>query len=209
MEIGKDNLHHAYLVLGEREESRDYLIGHLEKAGILEKRSPDFFLFESESFGVGDARLLSVRAQGKALRERKIFIISPSRITAEAQNALLKTFEEPYSNTHFFIIARDEESIIPTLRSRTRVVRIQREGGFKSDEAEEFLSLPLTKRIDFAKKFADKEKDLPAFLDSLLVHLRSGEVPRHKLSQVYDIRRFAGDTSAAPRLILEHLALML
>ncbi len=201
--------HHAYLVLGEREDTSRLLLEKLEESGILEPHSPDLFLFQDESFGIGDARRLALQAQGKPLSDRKIFIISPRRFSIESQNALLKTLEEPYPDTHFFIIARDEESIIPTLLSRVRTVRAPSSKTFENSEVKKFLELSPAKRADFAKKFADNTGDLPVFLDQLTLHLKSAGGRDRDIHNVYKIRKFAADASAAPRLILEHLALML
>lgn len=54
---------------------------------------------------------------------RRVLIIDRAdRLTESAQNALLKTLEEPYPETVIFLIAQEEGAILPTLRSRTERV---------------------------------------------------------------------------------------
>jgi hypothetical protein len=207
-----DRLSHAYLLLGDADFVHTALLEHLTSMGVGVVGNPDFHLFEEEMFGIGEARLLSTQALGRAFGERQMFVLAPARFSIEAQNALLKTLEEPTPHTHFFIIARDEASIIPTLRSRMQTVRINESNVFSPQhlisEAESFLNLSLKDRLDFAKDFADKEKSLPIFLDQLLTILKSKEIGS-AIKNAYNVSLYAGDRSASPRLVLEHLALVL
>lgn len=55
----------------------------------------------------------------------KVFIIEEAeRMNPAAQNALLKTLEEPYQDTVFILISDDEDDLLETIRSRCRVVRL-------------------------------------------------------------------------------------
>ena len=182
---------HAYLVLGDPVSA--------EKELCIERGSPDFFPFREALFGIEEARALVEMANRRSFTGKKIFFITPERITLEAQNALLKTFEEPTLDTQFFLCVSDESIILPTLRSRMQVVDGQRR--VLTKKAEKFLSLPLTKRIEFAKKFADSEENLTQFLDELLLLKR--------VKQVYQMRLLANDRAVSARLILEHLALLI
>ena len=58
--------------------------------------------------------------------KRKLFIIEEAeRMNAAAQNALLKTLEEPNPDTVFILISDREEELLDTVRSRCRVVRME------------------------------------------------------------------------------------
>ncbi len=190
------NSHHAYLLIGDK------LWGRKELDNLFGPKlfgSPDFFLLEEELFGIEEARRLGELSNRKAFDQRKIFFITPKKITVEAQNALLKTFEEPIPDTHFLLLVRDEALILPTLKSRMAVLY----GKLHSSvgEVEKFLKLNLSDRLDFAKKFADDERDLSAFLDELLMLKRD--------KNIYKMRLFSADRTASSRLILEHLALVI
>ena len=57
--------------------------------------------------------------------ERKVFIIEEAeRMHPYAQNALLKTLEEPQDDTTLILISDREEELLDTIRSRCRVVRL-------------------------------------------------------------------------------------
>lgn len=196
-----NNLHHASLVIGSVEKAQELLHNLF---GSL-NNSPDFFVFKPETFGIEEARQLSLGATRKAFGERKIFLITPAKITLEAQHALLKTFEDPAPNTHFFLVVKNEELVIPTLRSRMQTVQAHHRA--LNMDAEKFLKLLPKDRLLFVRKFVDGEKNLSDFLDELLVALRKSG-PKN-LETVYNLRRFSDDRSVSVRLILEHLALVL
>ncbi|MDP3763831.1 MAG: hypothetical protein Q8Q92_04325 [bacterium] len=203
------NLHHANLLLGTPEEAEFYIYSLCKSLGVKLANNPDFFTFRMNTFGIDEARELSRLSARKAVTHRKIFLITPERLTLEAQNALLKTFEDPFPDTFFFLAVREEALVIPTLRSRMEICRIPKNLALESQDAEEFLSLSLKDRLLFAKKFIDEEKSLPVFLDSLLLLLRKQKQASKSVENVYNVRRFASDPAVSSRLIIEHLSLVL
>ena len=208
MEIDTDHLHHAYLFEGDIEIGQTYLEDLLLRLGIDRAQNPDYFVFENEAFTVGEARTLTERAQGRAFGSKKIFVIKSPRYTPESQNALLKTLEEPTENTHFFLLLSERGLLLPTLLSRLEVVRMNGSEK-KQKDAEAFLDLQPQERIKFAKKFIDKEKPLAPFLDGLVSLLKTRGASHEEIEKVFNQRKFADDPSVMPRLILEHLAVVL
>jgi len=205
-EIDFQHLHHAYLLVGDREAAEEAVLSLFEVNGEKLVGSPDFFVFREALLGVDDARKLSEQAMRHAFTGRKVFLLSPEKVSLEAQNALLKTFEEPIANTHFFLVLREESLVLPTLLSRMQKVIVQ--GNALDKVAGEFLKLGIKDRLNFVKKFVEKEQNLSAFLDQLLLELRKrGETKR--MEAVYKLRLLSDDRGTSPRLILEHLALVL
>lgn len=214
MEIAVDKLHHAYLVIGDQEQALELLGSIFTEEDFKLTGNPDFILYSQSTFGIEEAREIGMMAARRPLGSRKVFLLSPSKISIEAQNALLKTLEDPYPDTHFFITLRDEELVIPTLLSRMQVVKnlpnlSGRKIQGKSLDAKDFLALPIKGKIAFAKKFADEELLLAPFLDKLVSLLREESKDLGRVEKVYQVRRFANDRSASSRLIIEHLALVL
>jgi DNA polymerase III subunit delta' len=56
---------------------------------------------------------------------RAVLIEGADRMTAAAQNALLKSLEEPDDETLFILTSDSEQKLLPTVRSRCRVIRMQ------------------------------------------------------------------------------------
>src|SRR3989344_4999324 len=96
--LSKNSLHHAYLIEGDREKIVPEILEFLKSLGI-EKGNPDFFHIELDSFKIDDARNLKSYATEKGFSmDKKVFLISANSFLLEAQNSLLKLFEEPIEN---------------------------------------------------------------------------------------------------------------
>ena len=58
---------------------------------------------------------------------RRVVIINPANVMTEsAQNALLKTLEEPNPNTHFLLITTASTELLPTIQSRCQQLTLHR-----------------------------------------------------------------------------------
>lgn len=68
---------------------------------------------------------LSRKTTGKAVIRRMIIIIDAHTMGSDAQNALLKTLEEPPSDTMLLLTTSDITALKPTIRSRAQHIAIQ------------------------------------------------------------------------------------
>lgn len=78
------------------------------------------------TIGVDDLRNV-IGELGRASLEmgRRVIVINQAeKMTPQAQNSLLKTLEEATEGIYFFLVTNNERAILPTIRSRCRVVRI-------------------------------------------------------------------------------------
>lgn len=203
--------HHAYLFIGAPDEGRKHFASFLEILGVEKNNNPDVFTFELETFGIDDARHLSALSAEKAFGSKKVFLLSPQRFTLEAQNALLKTLEEPSPETHFFLVTRERGTLLPTLLSRVQILEMRRGNSEEQSElGDKFLTLDLTRRLNFAKEFSESGESLPAFLDRILLLVRTrGGASADVLRQLLEFRRLSDGQSASGRLILEHLSFII
>lgn len=156
-------VHHAYCLEGDRALILPELLDFLtQELSITVRGNPDFSLHESETYAILDARELAERVSRGALTGgKKIFVIVCHAMTTEAQNALLKTFEEPTPHTHFFLLLPSAEFLLPTLRSRLFRIQTGRTGA--SGEAESFVSdflhALLPERLEMVGKLAKDIRD--------------------------------------------------
>jgi len=126
-------------------------------------RHPDFVLLTPESLErmPGDTSLRPFpynpsgnRISVEAVREirtmqgpvsaplRVVGILNAEEMTVEAQNALLKTLEEPPSRTVFVMVTSLPERVLPTLRSRAFSVRFSSLSREAFDQVAKTLNLP-------------------------------------------------------------------
>jgi DNA polymerase III delta prime subunit len=57
---------------------------------------------------------------------RIIWIEEANQMTPPAQNALLKSLEEPPQNTTFYLTVDNASMLLPTIRSRSQVTHLER-----------------------------------------------------------------------------------
>jgi hypothetical protein len=212
--IDNKEFHHAYLLAGDYDVSRE---AAFEAAKIILGREnltnhPDFFYEKFELFGINESHNLIFKANQRPFwGENKVFVAEIFSFSVESANALLKTFEEPFEGTHFFIIVPSPETVIPTLRSRFTIIDNKKDGdiGKKTkEECREFLrSLP-AQRIKMAEKFLKDKEEAMEFINSLEIVL-SEESNFSALETVQRARKFLFDRSASIKMIMEYLALSL
>lgn len=146
--------------------------GREEAEKILQKLKVgkfDISVFESEkAIGVADVREIQKKLYLKPFEgeTKGILIDSGQGITAEAQNALLKTLEETPDNTIIIMLTPNLEEILPTIISRCRVIKLN---SLKEDElSEKNLKILLSGRLSEKMKLAqDLSKDKTEALDFL------------------------------------------
>ncbi len=71
-------------------------------------------------------------------KKRFVIFLYGENLTIEAQNSLLKTLEEPPDNTVFIMVSSNIGKILPTIRSRSRLIK------FSSLRFEEFKDYPFS-----------------------------------------------------------------
>lgn len=112
--IGKSNLANklARIILGKFEE-RDYI-------DIINYRC------KKASFGVDDVREIVDEINKKPFEgDKKVIIIyDGNKLTVQAQNALLKTIEEPPKGVYIILLCESLELILDTIKSRCQIYKL-------------------------------------------------------------------------------------
>lgn len=204
-------MHHANIIL-DKTGSRDFIFGILKNDLNFEHQAnPDFLFWESESFGIDDARDLEKWAIGRPLiGETKVFFLVAKSITNEAQNAMLKVLEEPPLGTYFFICIENFGGLLPTFISRTMILDSENGKDLKNlDLVRKFLSAKIKDRVAIIKSLAKKENktEIKEFIKDM--EKISDEIPLNSAKKVLAAKFFATARGASPKMILEWLACML
>jgi DNA polymerase III delta prime subunit len=220
-----DISHHAHLIEGNSKEILPELFASIKKNFEIERQgNPDFSFEEMDSFSIDDARHLKETQGNSAFSNtKKIFVITTNSMTHEAQNSLLKVFEEPTPNTHFFIIIPSAQNILPTLKSRLLIVTHKsRSKVFSKEDANKFIKSSPKERLEMIKNLVDEEDkgkmrvEARNLLESILV-IKRESVLSHKadsktVSSLENMMRglsYLSDRSSSSKLILEQIALTL
>lgn len=189
MQEKNGHLFHSTLFVGARFDRRKEKA--LELAGAVLKTSPekvkglDFFEIGMDpaqtTISIETIRELQKQLANKPYQAPKkvALIFESQKMTAAAQNCLLKTLEEPPAHSLLILTANDNESVLPTVRSRCRLVDLGPtvyEG--KSGEGGNILELLQKNRgqrllwVEENKKMLGDRQEVLALLDDWLITLR-------------------------------------
>lgn len=128
----KNTLSHAHLIAGEDGVGKGKLANILAKFilnGDLDRKYVDIINYSSEksSFGVDDVRDIIEEVYKKPFeKDKKVIIIHEgNKLTIQAQNALLKTIEEPPKGVYIIILCESLELILDTIKSRCEIYKLK------------------------------------------------------------------------------------
>lgn len=128
----KNTLSHAHLIAGEDGVGKGKLANILAKFilnGDLDRKYVDIINYSSEksSFGVDDVRDIIEEVYKKPFeKDKKVIIIHEgNKLTIQAQNALLKTIEEPPKGVYIIILCESLQLILDTIKSRCEIYKLK------------------------------------------------------------------------------------
>ncbi len=222
--------HHAYVYSGDQKEGIAASLAYAERElGMDPQANPDIAQLSFGLFSVADARRVGeVAMQGSIAGDQKVIILAVARIFHEAQNALLKVFEEPPERTTLILIVPSEGILLPTLRSRLiKLPGVSQKATLVSEEAVAFLNADQGEREKLVAKLllrtkSDKDEEKQAARLAAVGLLegitRTAYMARTKKDSeeltllLRDLDRFAPmlhDRAAPLKLIFEHLLIII
>lgn len=127
--IKKGKVNHAYMFEGIEGIGKETFAEELSKI-LLEtdhlENAPDCIRIKPDGNSIKIAQIRNLQSDIiiKPHKKYKIYIIDKSeKMTTEAQNALLKTLEEPPEYAIIILVANNKESLLPTIRSRCEIIK--------------------------------------------------------------------------------------
>lgn len=143
----------------------------------------DVYTVESEkAIGIEDIRTIQKQLFLKPFKSDKkaIIIKNAQTLTIEAQNAFLKSLEEPPQHTIIILCTENGEVILPTIHSRCKIIKVSKNKS--SDQTKNFSysedinSLPnlsIGEKLVLAQKLEKNKEEALLFLQSYIIELRS------------------------------------
>ncbi len=210
---------HAYLIRGHGEHITGLLKNAIEEIfNVTLDGNPDCHISYFETFGIDEARKIKDDQEKYSFAGKyKFFLINTFALTHEAQNALLKVFEEPTAGTYIFLTVSSSAQILPTLKSRLFDL-----GTISSTEnsdkkfAGDFLFKNAPERLKSLKKIIEnKDKAAAISLLDALEEILGAEVKANLspdeifiLEEIRKGRGYLNDRSPSVKMILEHISLI-
>ena len=210
-------MHHAQCVVGDVR-----VVGNAleEIFGTLrDEHNVITHAYSFDTLGIQDVHHISSLAATKSQTDSvTIFSIAFSGATIEAQNALLKSIEEPAQGIRFVFTIPQVSFLLPTVKSRC----IIHDFVFESEEQsaispKKFLDASTTDRMSMVDKVVKNKKepfsrsDLVIFLKGLEEEISKRNVSDYAdaLSDIYTFKTYAQLSGCSVKMMLEYLALML
>lgn len=136
---------HAHLIIGEDGIGKSLIAKDFAMNILGVQTDKDYidiveYRTNKESFGIDNVREIIGEANKKPYEFNKkiIIIYNGEKLTSQAQNALLKTIEEPPKGVFIIITSSSGERILDTIKSRCQIHRLW---PLSKDEMNKFISV--------------------------------------------------------------------
>ena len=127
--IKKNKLNNAYMFEGKDGIGKKKFADELSKL-LLDyenlENSPDYVLIKPDGNSIKIAQIRNLQSDIviRPHKDYKIYIINNAeKMTVEAQNALLKTLEEPPNYAIIILVTNNKESLLETIKSRCDIIK--------------------------------------------------------------------------------------
>lgn len=147
-----DSFSHANLIIGHDGIGKSIIAKYLSNQIIQPKdnvESVDIAKYKpsTSSFGVDDVRNIINEVSKKPYEgDKKVIILYKcDKLTIQAQNALLKTIEEPPKGVYLILLSDSSEIILDTIKSRCQIYKLTplNKEEISTYIDEEYVDLPL------------------------------------------------------------------
>jgi len=221
LEVKQNIWFHAYLLIGENKDRTKELVDYIIKSkgclpADLSEVAPENISGKKGELKVEQIKSLLHQVSMSPLGKCRIAVVYDcERLNQSSGNMLLKTLEEPPSDLTFILVAKNN-SVLPTIKSRCRLVQVRnsaKEGTLANEHYTKILSANFIKASKEIENIV-KNNEIDAFLDELESFYREKLLSEKKsffsnaISRIEEIKGEIAN-NANPRLALESLHLML
>lgn len=206
----------------QNKKIKDLLKGDLEY--LRSKDNPDLLEIEvaegKKSIGIAKVKKLIKYLHQKPFSGlyKAVVIKSAELMTTQAQNALLKTLEEPPSYAFIILCAKNKKSILPTVLSRCQLIHLETYKDLKIDTEDKsnsishVLTLSIGERLTWLDEFSKLEKlEIIEILEMWIIDLRK-ELNKKNAKNIYLVNKVKNDlenTNINTKLALDYLIIQL
>ncbi len=129
--VESDEISHAHIIVGEDGIGKSKLANKFARNILGKSEDKDYidiinYRCKKSSFGVDDIREIVEEINKKPFEgDKKVIIICDgNKLTVQAQNALLKTIEEPPKGVFIILLCESLELILDTIKSRCQIYKL-------------------------------------------------------------------------------------
>lgn len=212
-----DNLSHATIITGNRQENLEKFKEFLVSQKIIIQGNPDVYVFNDEQLLTDDVEKIVSLLASQKVSENRFCIISCDRIDAQVQNRLLKTIEEPHSGTHIVICIQDTDQLLSTVLSRCQIIHGSHNQAVTRMDVDDFLKKSVADRFVFIESWVKNKKEednlskteVITFINLLEEKLwKQGIRDEQLFTDIRTMRDYAASRGSSHRIILDFLAMI-
>lgn len=134
---------------------------------LFNSNNPDLKIIDSNSgWGIEEIREIKKFLSQKPFNHQsKLVVIQEAEnLKTEAQNALLKTLEEPGENNYLILTTNNPSSLLPTIISRCQIIRTIPKSEAKSTVKEIVITKNIAKDLIQSELISQKKEEVLPFL---------------------------------------------
>jgi DNA polymerase-3 subunit delta' len=193
--INKGNFSHASLIVGEDGIGKSYVAYEMalnilgrneykEYVDIQEYRIPE----NKKSISVDQIRDITEEINKKPYESnRKVIILHNSdKMTIQAQNAFLKSIEEPPNGVFLILLCENQQNLLDTIKSRCEAYKLSR---LSEKELDEFLIRKYPKISEEDKRAVKVFSDgIPGRIEDFLDNAIYGEIRENTIKMLLEAK---------------------
>lgn len=209
---------HAYIITGGTAKQRIEKIQTLIEGATISPHDCITLVPSPTSIGVDSVRSVTSRLSIHPIASscHAVTIRDAQTMTPEAQNAFLKTLEEPPADAIIFLETSMPDTLLPTILSRCQTIRIpdkisDRARPCQFDEIEQLLKSSVGQRAKMIDTYTRTREDALSFVDQAIPVLREKLVTRQthaKLLRSFLTARSQIMGNITPKLALDAVFLL-
>lgn len=206
------------ILLTDDKKESDKFIANIVKQYQIRPTAVFSYYKEKTAITINQIRELTNLFSRVETQGQKLIVINDFHTAkAEAQNALLKTLEEKAPQAQFILIVSNQKSILPTILSRSRIIRLKK----TQKNVEEFNEFDeLAKALADLSDIEKNPQKAINYCDKLLFYFRKKLLVANKekngkskapeiLKEIIRVRNFVDKNNLNPQLAADHLVIFI
>ncbi len=181
-------------------------------------KNPDLLILEDEKIGIAQIKQIIKHFSTKPFGAvpKSVVVLNANNISIDAQNALLKTLEEPPGDAVILAGVDSETKLLPTVLSRCQVLYQVSSIKYQVEDFDlsQLLNASMEDRFEIIEKATDKEQFLEDLINSYRERIQNPDLSLYPTSEVGFLEdllqaQIWKESNVNIRTILEYLMLKL
>lgn len=185
-----------------REKIEGYFKKNFKKEYIIFEVTP-----KNKIFSINDIRDI-IKETSFYNNKLRIYLFYNFHLSSlEAQNAFLKTLEEPPKNVLFVLTVDNQYNLLPTILSRSKIINLSEKNFYLSDEKKELIvNFLKNKNLDLTISEKISLSDLILFLKNKIYDKKENYFI---LKEILNIKNLIEKNNLKEQLAIEHILIMM